>query len=227
MTTEKKKIRVPDIAESVFEICYLLFALIAGIVFLVSGGEKSLFVLYGIMTLTLCGGDAFHLVPRVIRAFKGSSPKVQTMLGVGLQVSSITMTIFYVILLYVWKATFENLSSPVVIDVLVWVSAIARIVICLFPQNNWYDGKGNMKLSMIRNGVFLITGISIMALYIISGNTNGYGLEHMVDAIALSFVCYIPVTLLSKKIPAIGMLMIPKTCAYIWIICMGLKLLSL
>lgn len=30
---------------------------------------------------------------------------------------------------------------------------------------------------------------------------------------------------MSKKHPKIGLLMIPKTCAYIWIIAMGLELL--
>ena len=38
---------------------------------------RSLFVLYGVLTLTLCGGDAFHLVPRIFRAFRGSTPKIK------------------------------------------------------------------------------------------------------------------------------------------------------
>ena len=38
---------------------------------------RPLFVLYGILTLTLCGGDAFHLVPRIFRAFRGSTPKIK------------------------------------------------------------------------------------------------------------------------------------------------------
>lgn len=43
---------------------YLLFDLVAGIVFFCHGCQgRPLFVLYGILTLTLCGGDAFHLVP--------------------------------------------------------------------------------------------------------------------------------------------------------------------
>ena len=39
------------------------------------------------------------------------------------------------------------------------------------------------------------------------------------------FGCYIPVTLFSKTKPKVGLLMIPKTCAYMWIIAMGLELL--
>ena len=39
-----------------------------------------LFILYGILTLTLCGGDAFHLVPRIIRAVRGSNDKIKRQL---------------------------------------------------------------------------------------------------------------------------------------------------
>lgn len=42
---------------------------------------------HGILTLTLCGGDAFHLVPRIIRAVGGTSDKIKRQLGIGLQVS--------------------------------------------------------------------------------------------------------------------------------------------
>lgn len=50
-------------------------------------------------------------------------------------------------------------------------------------------------------------------------------MTRMAAAIIISFGCYLPVTLLSKKMPKVGMLMIPKTCAYIWMIVMGLQLL--
>ena len=48
----------------------------------------------------------------------------------------------------------------------------------------------------------------------------------MAPAIIGSFVCYLPVTVWAKKKPMIGMLMIPKTCMYIWMITMGLGLLG-
>lgn len=175
--------------EAVFDVCYLTFDLIAGILFFAFSKGNVLFILYGILTLTLCGGDAFHLVPRVIRAIKGSNEKIRKQLGIGLQISSITMTVFYIILLYIWKYTFYEMKAPVVLEIMIWVSAIIRIVICFLPQNNWCSEEGNLKLSII------------------------------------SFGCYLPVTLLSKKMPKIGMLMIPKTCAYIWMIVMGLQLL--
>ncbi|MCQ2534145.1 MAG: hypothetical protein MJ172_06225 [Clostridia bacterium] len=224
---KKKKIRVPDIVEAVFDICYLLFDLIAGIIFLTKGSGNNLFILYGILTLTLCFGDAFHLVPRVIKGLTGGNEKVTWFMNFGLQVSSITMTVFYILLLYIWKLTFPDLAAPLLVVLLIWITALIRIFICFLPQNNWYNGKGNMKLSLIRNGVFLLTGIGVMILYGISGNTNGYHMTRMIIAIIISFGCYLPVTILSKKKPMIGMLMMPKTCAYIWIIAMGLNLMGM
>lgn len=146
--------KMPDRMEAVFDAAYLIFDLIAGILFFTMAQGRSLFILYGVLTLTLCGGDAFHLVPRIIRAVRGSSDRIKKQLGIGLQVSSITMTVFYIILLYVWKATFPQLQAPVAVEVLIWLSAILRILICLLPQNNWCTDEGNPTLSVLRNAVF-------------------------------------------------------------------------
>lgn len=225
MTKQDYTPRVPDLMEAVFDTCYLLFDLIAGILFFVFSHGNPLFLLYGILTWTLCFGDAFHLVPRVLRAVKGSNEKIERQLGIGLQISSITMTVFYILLLYIWKQTFYEMTAPVMLEILIWVSAAIRIVVCMLPQNNWCGEEGNLKLSVIRNAVFAVTGICVIVLYVMSGNTYGYHMTRMAAAIVLSFGCYLPVTLLSKKMPKIGMLMIPKTCAYIWMIVMGLQLL--
>ena len=90
---ESSKKNMPDIMEAIFDAGYLIFDLIAGILFFVFSKGNPLFILYGVLTLTLCGGDAFHLVPRIIRAVHGSSEKIRRQLGIGLQVSSITMTV--------------------------------------------------------------------------------------------------------------------------------------
>lgn len=177
MKQNNYKPQLPDVMEAIFDAAYLIFDLVAAILFFIYSNGDMLFILYGILTLTLCGGDAFHLVPRIIRAVCGSSDKIKKQLGIGLQISSITMTAFYIILMYIWKFTFPGFTIPVII------------------------------------------------LYLISGNAYGYHLTRMVAAIIISFGCYIPVTLFSKTKPKVGLLMIPKTCAYMWIIAMGLKLL--
>ncbi len=225
MKENNYKPQMPDVMEAIFDAAYLIFDLVAAMLFFIFSKGNTLFVLYGVLTLTLCGGDAFHLVPRIIRAVQGSSDKIKRQLGIGLQVSSITMTVFYIILMYIWKLTFPEIALPVAIQAVIWISAVIRIVICMFPQNNWCTDEGNMKLSIIRNAVFAVTGIGIIILYLISGNTYGYHMTRMAAAIIISFGCYLPVTLFSKTKPKVGLLMIPKTCAYMWIIAMGLQLL--
>ena len=225
MKQNNYKPQSPNVMEAIFDTAYLIFDLIAALLFFCFSQGNPLFILYGILTLTLCGGDAFHLVPRILRAVRGSNDKIKRQLGIGLQVSSITMTVFYIILMYIWKFTFPGLAAPISIETVVWISAIIRIVICLFPQNNWCSEEGNLKLSVIRNAVFAVTGIGIIILYAMSGNTYGYHMTRMVAAIIISFGCYLPVTLFSKTKPKVGLLMIPKTCAYMWVIAMGLQLL--
>ena len=95
MKTNNYKPQIPDVMEAIFDAAYLIFDLTAAILFFIFSQGNMLFILYGILTLTLCGGDAFHLVPRIIRAVRGSNDKIKRQLGIGLQISSITMTVFY------------------------------------------------------------------------------------------------------------------------------------
>ena len=101
MTQEQKKTRMPQIGEAAFCIAYLVFDLIAAVILFVNTNGSQVLYLFGVLTLVLGGGDAFHLVPRVIKAFRGNSPGVEWWAGLGLMVSSITMTVFYVLLFYV------------------------------------------------------------------------------------------------------------------------------
>lgn len=213
---------MPDIMESVFSVCYLAFGLIAGVVYLCNTSGRTLVLLYGVATLVLCFGDMFHLVPRVARAVKGPTPGIINWMNTGLQVTSISMTIFYILLLYIWKYTFPEMTPPQMMVWLIWLTAIARIVICLMPQNNWRTG-GNAKMSELRNCLFLFTGVCMMMLYWMSGNAHDYHMTKMVWAIGISFACYLPVAAFAKKKPAVGMLMMPKTLAYVWMIVMGFQ----
>lgn len=208
------------IGESTFSICYLLFDVISGILFLQNSSDN-LFLLYGIMTLLLGFGDAFHLVPRVIKNIKGDSTKVTWWMNLGLAVTSITMTVFYIILFYIWKIINGNPIISVFVPMLIWGTALARVIICLLPQNNWFKD-GNKKLSLYRNVIFAITGATEVVLFLISGGSYNIA---MAICIFFSFLFYIPVTLYAKEKPTIGMLMIPKTIMYIIMISLGLSIL--
>lgn len=233
------------IGESVFCIGYLLFDVIAGIIFLIYGSGQ-VFILYGVMTLLLGFGDAFHLIPRVIKHIKGESERVKWWMDFGLAVTSITMTVFYIILLYIWKELSVSPGNQTISELVanqalseyvanqrisalaagctgvIWSMALARIALCLMPQNDWF-GNGNKKLSMCRNTIFSIIGIAEIILFVSLGGS--YGIT-MAVCIFLSFLFYIPVTLFAKENPKIGMLMIPKTIMYIIMISLGLAMLG-
>lgn len=214
------------IGESVFDIAYLIYDLIAAIIFFTQANGRLVFVLYGMLTLCLGGGDAFHLLPRVQMHLCGVQDDTQRKLGMGTAITSVTMTVFYVLLYFIWRQIFPTIEVSPAAPALIFLTAAVRIVICFFPQNDWFSNKENLRWSLYRNVPFAITGILVIALFAISGNTGGYGLWRMCIAIALSFGFYLPVTFLAKRKPAVGALMLPKTVMYMWIIWMGLSLLN-
>ena len=199
--------KIMSIFESIFSIGYLIFAFVTAYFFFISNNY-----LCGILVLILGIGDSFHLIPRTIRNIKGNIKDIEWWLGLGLKTSSITMTIFYIILYYIWYILYD-LEISIIIPILIWITSLFRIIVCLFPQNNWYQKEGNQKWSLIRNIPFVIMGLLLIILFIVSKNYQ------ISIAITISFLCYIPVTLFAKKKPIVGMLMIPKTIAYIWMIC--------
>ena len=85
--------------ESTFDILYLLFAIISGCIIL-KRAEGKTDKCMGIAALVLGCGYAFHLVPRVLNYFTDAD--MTAPLGVGKLITSITMTVFYVLLYYVW-----------------------------------------------------------------------------------------------------------------------------
>lgn len=172
------------------------------------------------MAFVLGFGDAFHLVPRVVKNIKGETEKVKWWMNFGLIVTSITMTIFYIILFYIWAIQYSGKISNI-IPILIWLTSCIRIILCLLPQNNWFTG-GNKKMSFYRNGVFAITGLTEVVLFMMLGGT--YGMTTAI-CILLSCIFYMPVALFGKNNPKLGMLMMPKTIMYIIMLSLGLSLL--
>jgi hypothetical protein len=214
------------VAESVFDICYLLFDLVAAIVFLSQAHGRAVFLLYGALALVLGGGDAFHLVPRVQMHLRGVREDTTARLGLGTQVASITMTVFYVLLYFIWRRLFPGVGIPAAVPALIFATAALRIALCLMPQNDWRSGRENLRWELYRNLPFAVLGVLVIALFAISGNAGGLGMWRMCVAIALSFAFYLPVCFLAKRVPAVGALMLPKTVTYMWMIATGLQLLD-
>ena len=212
------------LAESIFDVLYLTFAMVIGIFLIVKGGKGTLVQKFGIMALVLGAGDSFHLVPRAISLWTTGLEANAAALGIGKLITSITMTIFYVILYYIWRERYQ-ISGRKNLTITMWVLAAVRVALCAFPQNQWLSYQQPLLWGILRNIPFAIMGVILIVLFAQeTKRSNDRIFRNMWLAITLSFVFYLPVVLFAEKIPLIGMLMIPKTLAYVWIVVMGLML---
>ena len=120
-----------EYGESIFDILYLLLAITVGLLILIrSKNNKQR--LMGIACLVLGGGDAFHLVPRMLGYF--AEGDFNTAVGVGKLVTSITMTVFYVLMYHIWLTVYgEDENKKLTISL--YLLAIVRIILCFMPSD--------------------------------------------------------------------------------------------
>lgn len=209
------------IMETAFDIVYLVTVLTLGIMMIVKSNGKKQYFLFGIMAVVLGAGDSFHLVPRAIALCTTGLESYTVALGVGKFITSITMTIFYILLYYVWRLRYQ-VEGKNHLTFLVYILALARIVLCLMPQNGWTEMNAPLSWGIYRNIPFALLGILVIILFYRSAKQNDdKAFRFMWLTIVLSFAFYIPVVLYADTIPLIGMLMIPKTCAYVWTVIIG------
>lgn len=210
-------------AETIFDILYLGFAIFAGLIMLVKG-RTSLVKKAGLMTVLLGAGDSFHLVPRAYSLWTAGLEANAAALGFGKFVTSITMTVFYLILYYIWRE-YYGIRNRKTLTLVMWVLTVLRIGLCLLPQNQWLVYRQPLDFAILRNLPFAVMGIIMIVIFAREGKKSGDQIfRFMPLAIGLSFGFYLPVVLFSGIAPMVGMLMIPKTLAYVWIVLMGWKL---
>lgn len=209
------------IMETLFDVVYLSTVIIAGIFMIRKSNGNIQSKLFGIMAVVLGCGDAFHLVPRSYALLTTGLEAHAASLGFGKLVTSITMTLFYLILYNIWKIRYNKKSSFT--DITIYLLAILRIILCLLPQNEWLSYNPPLSFGIYRNIPFAILGGIIIYLFFKEATKlNDTSFKYMWLAITLSFGFYIPVVLFSGTVPIVGILMIPKTLAYVWIVFMGL-----
>ena len=131
------------------------------------------------------------------------------------------MMVFYVLLYYVWRKRYEIKGRAGLIAA-VYGLAAARVILCMMPQNQWMSASAPLSWGIYRNIPFALMGLLIIVLFYRSAKQNNdKAFRWMWLTIVLSFGFYIPVVLWADVNPLIGMLMIPKTCAYVWTVLIG------
>ena len=95
------------IFETLFDIFYLLTVLSVGIRMIRNSKGSAQFQLFGWMAVVLGAGDSFHLVPRALALCTTGLDSYAFQLGLGKWITSVTMTVFYVLLYYVWRQRYH------------------------------------------------------------------------------------------------------------------------
>jgi hypothetical protein len=211
------------IGETLFDVIYLVTVITIGILMIAKSKGVKEFFLFGIMAVTLGFGDAFHLIPRALALCTTGLENFTVWLGAGKWITSITMTIFYILLYYVWRIRYRIKGAHGATMAVFALSAI-RIALCFFPQNKWLSADAPLSWGIYRNIPFALLGLLIIFLFYRSTKKN-HDSEYrfMWLTIVLSFAFYIPVVLWADRYPMIGLLMMPKTCAYVWTVLIGYR----
>ena len=189
------------VVETVFDAVYLLSVIAIGITMIRKSNGNGQYRLFGIMAVVLGAGDAFHLIPRALALCTTGLDQFTVALGMGKFITSITMTVFYVILYYVWRARYQ-IQGKNGLTAAVYLLAAARIVLCLFPQNQWLSAEAPLSWGIYRNIPFALMGLLIIVLFYRSARKTGdTQFRHMWLTIVLSFAFYIPVVLSAVPSP--------------------------
>ena len=207
--------------ETLFDIVYLVTVITIGIKMIRGSRGEMQFRLFGFMAVVLGAGDAFHLVPRAVALCTTGLESYTAALGLGKWITSVTMTIFYVMLYYVWRKRYQ-VAGRQGLTAAVYGLAGLRILLCMMPQNQWLSTDAPLSWGIYRNIPFALLGLVVIVLFYRSAKEHqDREFRWMWLTIVLSFGFYIPVVLWADTIPMIGMLMIPKTCAYVWTVLIG------
>lgn len=209
------------IVETVFDALYLVFVISIGIRMVKGSKNNRQFQLFGWMAIVLGAGDSFHLVPRALALCTTGLENYTVPLGLGKWITSVTMTVFYVLLYYVWRERYQ-IKGKNSLTIATYALAGIRIALCMMPQNDWLSANAPLSWGIYRNIPFAVLGLLMIVLFYKSvKENNDTSFQWMWLTIVLSFGFYIPVVLWADVIPMIGMLMIPKTCAYVWTVVIG------
>ena len=136
------------VVETLFDTFYLIGVIALGVTMILKSKGDKQYKLFGIMAVVLGLGDSFHLVPRAVALCTTGLDHYTVALGTGKFITSITMTVFYIILYYIWRIRYQ-VKGETKYTVAVYGLALLRIALCLFPQNAWTSAASPLSLSLI------------------------------------------------------------------------------
>jgi hypothetical protein len=217
---------VETIMENAFNVAYLitvwaLVALMARGRSRVAAADRPLAARFLLAFVLLAAGDTFHVGARVVTAALGSARATvmiggveSSFIGLGMLATAYTVTVFYMVL-----GEARKLRSSGGTDAAFWIVEVLlglRLVLMALPGNSWESPVPPSGMGLVRNLPLAAAGVLMAILFVVEGRR---GSDRTWEGIGWSMVAsycfYTPVILFAARIPMLGLLMIPKTVAYV------------
>jgi hypothetical protein len=166
-------------------------------------------------------GDSGHVGFRVLAyAMGGLDAKLNILgrqvglVGLGALSTAFTVTLFYVLMLVVWHMRFDKAYGW--FGGVLFASAFVRFILMIPAQNDWNSAVPPQPWSLYRNLPLVVLGLGVAYLILRDAVTRSDRTFVWIGGmILISYAFYAPVILFVQQVPAVGMLMIPKTLAYL------------
>lgn len=159
-------------------------------------------------------GDTGHVGFRVLAYATGGLEANPTLVGLGALATAITVTFFYALVLDMWRLRFQKKLDW--FGYLLLAAGVVRLILMALPQNEWGNVVPPQPFGIYRNLPLMVQGLGVMALILRDALAAKDRAFTWIGAmIFVSYAFYTPVILWVQQTPILGMLMIPKTLAYV------------
>ncbi len=166
-------------------------------------------------------GDTGHVGFRVLAYAMGDLASTISvggldlgLVGLGALATATTVTGFYVFVLLIWQKRFQK--PPGWCGYTLLAAAVVRLVLMAFPANEWNNTVPPQPWSLYRNLPLMLQGLGVAYLILRDARAAQDRTFTWVGiSILVSYGFYTPVILFVQQTPMVGMLMIPKTLAYV------------
>jgi hypothetical protein len=178
-------------------------------------------------------GDTGHVGFRVMAYALGGLESTITvfgaeigLVGIGALATATTVTLFYVAVLFIWKTRFGRPLGW--FGYVLLAAAGIRLIVMIPAANEWNNVVPPQPWSFYRNLPLIIQGLGVAFLILRDARALHDRTFTWIGVMILaSYAFYTPVILFVQEVPFVGMLMIPKTLAYVAIAIIGYRSLYL
>ena len=116
------------VMETIFDVIYLTTVISLGIIMIRKSRGRMQYKVFGIMAVILGAGDSFHLIPRAVALCTTGLEHYTQALGIGKLVTSITMTIFYILLYHIWRHADDTKDMCLCMDSPDWFFGYEKLI---------------------------------------------------------------------------------------------------